>query len=650
MALTRPDLVSTDYKLNSHGVRVLGEPTHELVEASRLYARADFVAAEEKLLSVLRKEPTSPQARVMLGVIYVKTKRFPLAIEILRSVIAEYPDQFDSLVWLANALKAVGQFDEAVAIAERAIAQNPMDASAQNTLGLCYLSSRRSDLALEAFNRAIVLAPRAGATHHNLGLALRLRDDPYEACQAFQKAIDLDPTNEGNYLQLYRQHLLISAHHDAILNLEAGFRRIPKSIAIQDALAISYCRTNQKDRGEAMFKSLMEQKPGFCHSYSLWLQEEGRFDESVKLLNHWLEIEPIQGMAYFCLSEAKSFRFDNGETLIQRGSEVLARPRLKPLDRMYLSYALGRAYEDAKAYELAMVQFDQANELAFQFFNEGRRMDRDVVGTTNNCLMELYSAEFLTEHRKYGSQNETPIFIVGMIRSGTTLSDQIVSSHPSVASAGEQPFWKLDGTRVTHAWHTQGVRIEDINYLQSNYLEVLRAFAGDSERITDKQPLNYELLGLINIVFPRAKIVHIRRNAIDTCLSIYCTHFGGGPNFAYKKENIMFHYREYLRLMAHWRKVLPAENFLEIDYESLVSNKEAVTRQVIEFCGLPWDNACLHHDQKTTAVATPSRWQARQPVYKTSVEKWRNYEPWLGSLMELNNVQHPLSTSLTQTH
>lgn len=619
---------------------------NEIVEASRLYSRGDFAGAEACLQTALSKDPKSPQARVLLGVTYAKTKRFPLAVTMLQSVLEDHPDQFDSLVWLANSYKAMGKFDEAIGVAQRAIVQNPNDASAQNTLGLCYLSSRRSDLALAAFHRAIELAPRAAATHHNLGLALRLRDEPYEACRAFEKAIELDPSNEGNYLELYRQHLLVSAHYDAILNLESGYKKLPNSIAIQDALAISYCRTNQKERGEAMFKSLMEQKPGFCHSYSLWLQEEGRFAESVKLLNQWLEIEPIQGMAYFCLSEAKSFHFDNGDSLIQRASDVLARPRLKPLDRMYLSYALGRAYEDAKEYEQAMFHFDEANELAFQFFNEGRRMDRDVISTTNDCLMELYSAEFLASHRKYGSTEKTPIFIVGMIRSGTTLSDQIVSSHPLVASAGEQPFWKLDGTRVTHAWHTQGVLIEDIDYLQKNYLDVLTAFAGPSDRITDKQPLNYELLGLINVVFPHAKIIHIRRNAIDTCLSIYCTHFGGGPNFAYKKDNIMFHYREYLRLMDHWRKVLPRESFFEIDYESLVADKENVTRQVIEFCGLPWDDACLHHDQKTTAVATPSRWQARQPIYKTSVEKWRNYEPWLGAFLELQDVKHPVPASM----
>ena len=612
-----------------------------LEDACRLYASSNLQAAEEKLNVVLSSDPQSGQARVMLGVIYVKTRRYPAAVEILQSVLKELPDQFDSLVWLAVAKKAVGAFDEAIDLCNHAIEICPQDPAAHNTLGLCYLSTRRVPQALDAFKKAISCAPRIAASYHNLGLALRLRDDSYEACKAFQKAIELDPLNEQNYMQLYRQHLLIAASHDAILNLEAGLKRIPNSIAIQDALAISYCRANRKQRGEDLFKSILKQKPGFCHSYSLWLQEEGRFAESIALLNEWLQMEPIQGMAYFCLSEAKSFMFEDGTSLIERATAILDRPRLKPVDHMYLSYALGRAFEQDKNYESAMAHFDRANELAFQIFNEGRRLDYDIVRTTNDCLMDLYSKEFLQEHKVRGSTNETPILIVGMSRTGTTLTDQIVSSHSDISSAGEQPFWKLEGTRITHKWFNHGVDIDDIRYLEENYLTVLQSIGGPSERVTDKQPLNYELLGLIHTVFPKAKIIHIRRNPLDTCLSIYTTHFGGGPNFAYKQDNIVFHYREYLRLMEHWRKVLPPESFFEIDYEDLVADKERVTREIVDFCQLPWDDSCLHHDEKVSMVTTPSRWQARQPVYATSVERWRRYEPWLGGLLQLKDVTHP---------
>jgi tetratricopeptide (TPR) repeat protein len=448
---------------------------------------------------------------------------------------------------------------------------------------------------------------------------------------------------------LYRQHLLIAATHDAILNLEEGYRRIPTSIAIQDALAITYCRTNQKECGEDMFKSLLVQKPGFCHSYSLWLQEEGRFTESIALLNDWLLVEPVQGMAYFCLAEAKAFQFEDGASLIERAQGITDRPKLKAIDKMYLGYALGKAYEKEKEFEKAMRNFDEANDFAFHIFNEGRRMDYEVVQTTNSCIMELYSKEFLAEHRVKGLQSDVPLLIIGMIRTGTTLTDQIVSSHGQIASAGEQPFWKLEGARVTHNWFNNGIDDQDIPVLGRDYLSVLDSIGGPAARITDKQPLNYEMLGLIHIVFPKAKFIHLRRNPIDTCLSIYTTHFGGGPNFAYDKDNIMFHYREYIRLMEHWRKVLPEENLLEIDYEDLVADKERVARQIIEFSGLEWDEACLHHDEKQSMVTTPSRWQARQPVYSSSVERWRSYEPWLGSFLDLQDITHPSAVARQTT-
>jgi tetratricopeptide (TPR) repeat protein len=614
---------------------------NHLQEAQRLYSASRFLEAEAKLKSALAAEPNSYPAQVMLGIVYVKTSRYSLGIDALSKVLRELPQQYDSMVWLAVAKKMVGDFEEAISVSLKAIELYPDAPAAYNTLGLCYLSSRKVTPAVAAFNRSIALAPRSAAGYHNLGIALRMKDDAYGAIHAFEKSVELEPNHEGNYMQLYRQHLLVSAHYDAILGLEKGLSRLPRSIAIQDALAISYCRTNQKERGEAMFKSILKQKPGFCHSYSLWLQEEGRFEESISLLREWLELEPVQGVAYFCLTEAKSFNFPDGESLVDRALQILDRPKLSSIDVMYLSYALGRAYEQQKEFESAIRHFDRANDLAFQIFNEGRRLDFEIGRQTNDALMTFYSEETVAAYSKLGSQSCTPILIIGMIRSGTTLTDQIVSSHSCVSSAGEQPFWKLEGVRLTSQWVQGEIDPEDIRYLEENYLAVLRGIGGPAARITDKQPLNYEFLGLIHMVFPRAKFIHIRRNPVDTCLSIYTTHFGGGPNFAYKKENIVFHYREYLRLMEHWRKVLPAASLLEVNYEELISNREEVVRNILEFLELPWDESCLHHDKNAYAVATPSRWQARQPVYSTSVDRWRRYEPWLGPLLELQYLDTP---------
>jgi hypothetical protein len=297
---------------------------------------------------------------------------------------------------------------------------------------------------------------------------------------------------------------------------------------------------------------------------------------------------------------------------------------------MYLAYALAKAYDHQGDDEKTIKAYDLANELAHRQFHEGRPFDRAVMAMLTDEAIVRYSPA----PQPGASDSRTPIFIVGMIRSGTTLLDQIVSGHPDVRSAGEPVYWMREADRVRRLPNAER-SAKAAQDLATNYLAALEAVTGPSPRISDKMPLNYAHLGLIHRIFPQAKLIHLRRNPMDTCLSIYTTFLGQGPNFAYDQSNIVFNYREYLRLMAHWRTVLPASIFMEVDYETLTEDKEAVARQIIAFCELPWSDECLRHDQNLSAIRTPSKWQARQPVYRTSVNRWRRYEPWLREILEL---------------
>jgi hypothetical protein len=175
----------------------------------------------------------------------------------------------------------------------------------------------------------------------------------------------------------------------------------------------------------------------------------------------------------------------------------------------------------------------------------------------------------------------------------------------------------------------------DLHALAKDYCATLSALAPSAQYVTDKMPANFLLLGMTHLVLPKARVLHVRRQAVDTCLSIYFTPFSNLVNFAHRRHDIVAYYREYERLMAHWRRVLPSDRFLEIDYEELVANHEAVARRMIAFCGLKWDDACLRHEDNPHPIHTPSWWQARQPVYRTSVQRWRRYERWLGEFNEL---------------
>ena len=221
-----------------------------------------------------------------------------------------------------------------------------------------------------------------------------------------------------------------------------------------------------------------------------------------------------------------------------------------------------------------------------------------------------------------------------MPRSGTTLVEQIFSSHPLVAAGGELPFWR-QRVQTGAAVFGPDARLDIARRVAGDYLATLRVVSPTAARVTDKTPFNFAHLGLIRQMFPFATIVHCRRAPIDTCLSNFMTNFAAQYDFAADRGSLVFFYRQYQRLMAHWRSVLPPERFIEVDYETLVADPEPLTRRLIEISGLDWDDACLAPHQNQRRVTTASIWQARQPIYRTSVERWRRYEPWLGELRTL---------------
>ncbi|MGA9867339.1 MAG: sulfotransferase, partial [Acetobacteraceae bacterium] len=293
-------------------------------------------------------------------------------------------------------------------------------------------------------------------------------------------------------------------------------------------------------------------------------------------------------------------------------------------------FGLGKAFDDLGDYAEAMRHFDAGNRLAAM----GRPFDRAQFGASVNRLMGTITAEFFAEHRALGATSELPVLILGMPRSGTTLVEQIVSSHPDVGGGDELTFWTRQAGelgRLGDGWATA----EHVNRVAADYLTALRKIGPTALRVTDKMPGNFLWIGLIHLVFPNARIIHCRRHPVDTTLSNYFTNFSAPMAYTYDKGHLAFYYRCYERLMAHWRSVLPQGTMLEVQYEELIADREPVTRQMIEFLGLEWDEACLRPEDNQRTVLTASAWQVRQPVYRTSAERWRRYEPWLGELRQL---------------
>ncbi len=399
---------------------------------------------------------------------------------------------------------------------------------------------------------------------------------------------------------------------------------------------------DRSQEAERVLRETLVADPTNAMAYELLgnlLSEFGRFDEARACFERAIAIAPLLSGSYYELVRCRPVTKDDKGLLLAMQA-ALATPLLEAGQCLRLHLAIGKAAEDLGDYALAMQHFDDADAVR----RGAVRFDSAAFAIEIEGLIARFTPELIAPASELGSRDATPVLIIGMPRSGTTLVEQIVSMHPEVGAGGELHFWNQRGAE----WHRSSAagnesplvspqyRVSEfLAKAAPDYLGVLRAIAPKAARVTDKMPFNFLWAGLIHMAFPGALIIHCRRTAIDTALSIHQTHFRPGLAFPTGGEELVAYFRDYQRLIDHWRSVLPADRFIDVDYEDLTGAPEPVIRRIIAACGLAWDDACLRPESNPRAVNTPSKWQARQPIYRTSVARWRRYEPWLGPLRAL---------------
>ena len=551
------------------------------------------------------------------------------------------PQQVAPLLALATKFLRAGRPADAIAPLRDAALLEPFNHIIQHDLGLACLEVGRVPDAVAALQRAVASNPSYDDAYFRLGIALEKLGDMRGALAAYDRATKLLPSLPEAWFRAgalvytmgHRAEAVGCFRRAAATGGRTNFGRLGKA----RALLIE----NRNQEAEQILREALVVDPRNAMAYELLgnlLSEFGRFDEARACFERAIMIAPLLAGSYYELVRCRTVTGDD-DGLLQQMQSALSTPGLEVGQSLRIHLAIGKAAEDLGDYSLAMQHFDAADAVR----RGCSSFDSAAFSNEIDRLIARCTPELLARASELGSSDATPVLIIGMPRSGTTLVEQIVSMHPEVGAGDELHFWNQRGTE----WHSSGaggnetafVLPEFLAKAAADYLGLLRAIAPTATRVTDKMPFNFLWAGLIHLAFPRATIIHCRRAAVDTALSIHQTLFHPSLPFPTGGAELVAYFRSYQRLIEHWRSVLPGDRFIEVEYEDLTHAPGAVIRRIIAACGLAWHDACLRPESNPRAVRTPSKWQARQPIYRTSVARWRRYEPWLGPLRALADVR-----------
>jgi tetratricopeptide (TPR) repeat protein len=611
--------------------------------------------------------PLDGEAHCNLGAALHDQGEWTAALLSLQRALALQPHNVEALVDAANALRALGRAHEAVPLYRRALEREPALVEAHNNLGNafldlgrfhdaagCYRSAlqfkpddaqilcnmgtalRQAGLleeAAQSYGRALILKPSDVDTLNNMGNVLRDLGSRREAVALFRRAIELDPgraeyhCNLGTVLFELRRVDEAAASYRQALVLQPGYA--PAQLSLGFALR----QQRRPADAEVACRAALAIDPNYFEALSLLGElraDHGHFSEAEEMFQRAIAINPDFSSAYASIATHR--KMTSEDTAWLKGAEALLAKRRPLGHEIGLRYALGKYFDDVGQYDEAFNHYRQANELTKRY---GTGYDGAKLAQRVDRIIGSFDAASMRRYQVQGSASELPVFIVGMPRSGTSLAEQILASHPAVFGAGEVIFWNAayDAYRDAELGGKSGSSL--IPNMAADYINRLTAMSGVALRVVDKMPANFLYAGLIHAAFPKARIIHMQRHPIDTCLSIYFQNFFNIGPYANDFDNLVHYYRQYLRVTDHWRAVLPATTLLEIPYEALIDDQEGWTRRMLNFIDLPWDAKCLDFHQTDRVVITASKWQVRQKISKSSAGRWRHYEKFVGPLRRL---------------
>jgi tetratricopeptide (TPR) repeat protein len=488
--------------------------------------------------------------------------------------------------------------------------------------------------AVRLYQNFIELKPARADVLNRLGTALYRLGRYKEAEDQFRKAIRRDSNHSDAHGNLGALHLSRGVYPEAETCLRRALKLKPNDLEKRANLGVTLMNLNRLRDAEAQFEKVLRVAPRHAealYGMGLLARMEGGFEEAASFFDRALRSDPHMTRAWAALAGLRKLTASDREW-VERGEKLASSDGIAPLDEAGVRFAIGKYYDDVGEYERAFKNYRRANE---SLRSASAPYDRDARTRWVDDLIRVYTPKTIALTAGGASDSKKPVFVVGMMRSGTSLVEQILASHPAIAGAGELYFWG-DVMRRHEPEIRREVLGEPIREkLAAAYLGVLSSHSADALRVVDKSMPNYDYLGLIHSVFPNARIIYMWRDPIDTCLSCYFQPFGATLNFTMDLSDLAHYYREHQRIMAHWRTVLPSGSILDVPYEGLVSDQEGWTRRLIDFVGLDWDERCLDFHNTQRSVGTASFWQVRQKIYQDSVQRWRHYRKFIAPLLDL---------------
>ena len=544
--------------------------------------------------------PASPLKQIQEAAQRLRNGHRDEAFRVYEAVAKQVPAEGAAQAELGHFCEMFGALDRAIAHYGAAVERDPDNGLYLGFLGSAHQQRGQAETALEIYERALARDGGTASVLNGLGVIYMQRGDYARAKNHLLKSVQLKPSdaNAQTNFAITLQHL--NEHEDALKHARKALKLDPVN-------------------------------PDAHYVLAHILTQLGRIDEALQHCERTIQQHRTFGEAYDLLARMR--KFTAADMPFIAATESVLEKGMPAKQRYAVHYALGKMYDDCREWDKAFAHFEKANVLKKQPF------DLDHERKVARLVQKALDRATLDRHRALGHASAQPVFIVGMPRSGTTLMEQIIASHPRAAGADELTelprIARLvspedDLRRLVSRTHAN-LTAANIHSQAETYLGVLRQGRESAERIVDKQPGNFLNLGLISILFPNATIIHAVRNPLDTCLSCYFQNFSTLA-WANDLKVIADMYRLYRKTMAQWERVLPAGKILEVSYERLTEDPATEGRRMVEACGLEWDETCLRFYEQNRVVKTASMWQARQPIYRSSQMRWKRYAAHLGEL------------------